>query len=102
MNLTSFDILDQQIKYCGGEPTVLEALWDGDTRGWVLVLSLYLIKKTAISIKQEVKQLGVLTFGGDFGLFSGDVPPWPEAVIAKEWGRKAAEKYGLLFLFPFR
>lgn len=33
-NITSFEILDSEIQKVSGRPTVLEALWDGDTQGW--------------------------------------------------------------------
>jgi hypothetical protein len=44
--------------------------------------------------------LGTVSYGNDLRVFNGQVPPWPEAVIAKEWGQKAAKKYGLTFYFP--
>ena len=92
-NITSFEILDSEIKKVPGRPTVLEALWDGDTQGWFLLINLYTETGTS-------QHLGILSFGGDIRLFNGEVPSWPEAELAKEWGQKAAKKYGLTFYFP--
>ncbi|SHL38197.1 hypothetical protein SAMN05444266_103143 [Chitinophaga jiangningensis] len=98
--ITSFEVLDNRISRAGGKPTVLEALWDGDTNGWFLIVSLYTEIGTLFSKKQEVLQLGTVSFGGDIRLFTGEVPAWPEAALMKEWGQKASEKYGLTFYFP--
>ena len=37
-NITTFEKLINEIEKIGGKPTVLEALWDGDTKGWFLCL----------------------------------------------------------------
>ncbi|THU38206.1 hypothetical protein FAM09_16130 [Niastella caeni] len=100
INITSFETLDKAIRMAGGEPTVLEALWDGDTSGWYLYLNLHVIIKKLFSIKKEIRYLGTISLGGDIRLFNGSVPPWPEAELAKEWGKMANEKYGLIFYFP--
>ncbi|RZJ54058.1 MAG: hypothetical protein EOO44_06380 [Flavobacterium sp.] len=50
--------------------------------------------------KETIQHLGVVSFGGDIRLFNGEVPSWPEAELAKEWGQKVSEKYGLTFYFP--
>jgi hypothetical protein len=99
-NITTFEILDQEIKKAGGRPTVLEALWDGDTQGWFLVLNLYVERGKLSWKKEEMIHLGIVSFGGDIRLFNGAVPAWPEAELTKNWGRKASEKYGLTFYFP--
>lgn len=39
--ITSFDNLDAEIQKCK-RPLVLEALWDGDTQGWFLIINFYL------------------------------------------------------------
>lgn len=98
--ITSFELLDEAIKNTGGRPTVLEALWDGDTDGWFLLLSLYFEIKEASAIKEESKHVGIVSYTGDSTLFSGEVPLWPEAALAREWGMQAADKYGLTFYFP--
>lgn len=99
-SITSFETLDKAIRLAGGKPTVLEALWDGDTSGWYLYLNIHVIIKKLFTIKKEVKYLGTISVGGDIRLFNGTVPPWPEAELAKEWGKMANEKYGLIFYFP--
>jgi len=99
-NITSFEILEEEIEKINGKPTVLEALWDGDTNGWFLVMRLYYSIGHLLWKEVKTEYLGTVTFGGDIRLFTGDVPAWPEAELAKEMGAKAAEKYGLTFYFP--
>ena len=97
--ITSFDNLDAEIqKY--KRPLVLEALWDGDTKGWFLILNLYIKTGKLFWKKQEPKHLGIVRFGGDIRLFNGEVPAWPEAELTKQWGQLAIEKYDLTFYFP--
>lgn len=72
--ITSFDVLDSEIKKVAGRPTVLEALWDGDTQGWFLVLNLYSETGKLIWKNEKVQQLGIVSFGGDIRLFTGQVP----------------------------
>jgi hypothetical protein len=98
MSITSYEQVEKQINTLGGKPTVLEALWDGDTQGWYLCLSVY-IKKNILG-GETSHYLGTVTFGGDIRLFTGEVPSWPEAALAKEIGKRAEEKYGLTFYFP--
>jgi len=99
-NITTFDILDSEIKKIVGKPIVLEALWDGDTEGWFLLFNLYTETGKFFWKQTHVTNLGIITFGGDIRLFNGEVPEWPEAELAKKFGRSAAEKYGLTFYFP--
>jgi hypothetical protein len=103
--INSFFELVQRIKAVNGVPQVLEALWDGDTQGWFLRLTLYHRRRTwwfKEIIEQHLSKayLGVISAGGDIRLFQGTVPPWPEATLAKELGRLAVEKYDLEFYFP--
>jgi hypothetical protein len=99
-DITSFEMLDTEIQKVSGRPTVLQALWDGDTQGWYLILSLYAEIETAFSKEETCQQLGIVSFGGDIRLFNGELPPWPEAVLVNEMGKRAVEKYGLIFHFP--
>jgi hypothetical protein len=91
--ITTFELLDnnikQAIKQTGGKPTVLEALWDGDTEGWYLLLNLYMDKG-------QYLRLGTV----DPRLFSHEKTYPLEATLANKWGWKAVEKYGLTFYFP--
>lgn len=98
--ITSFSVLEEEIKKTRGRPTVLEVLWDGDTNGWYLFASLYVEKRMAFWKKEERVSLGVVTLKSDEMLFPTEAPLWPEAVLIKEWGRKASEKFGLTFYFP--
>lgn len=98
--ITTFEELDEKIQATRGLPTVLEALWDGDTEGWFLVLSLYAKTGGVFWGSEERDYLGVVRLGDDLQIFNGDMPPWAEAVLAKDWGQKAVEKYGLTFYFP--
>jgi hypothetical protein len=98
--ITNFETLDKRIQLAGGRPIVLEALWEGNITGWYLMLSLYIEPDKRFNIKSNYVQLGTVSFGGDSRLFTGEVPAWPEAELAKEWGHKAATKYGLVFYFP--
>lgn len=74
-------------------PIVLEALWDGDTTGWFVCLA-------AITADLQTHPLGAVSLGGDIGLFNGQVPPWPEAIAAKQLGNELAERFGAEFYFP--
>lgn len=104
-NINSFSALDEKIEALNGIPQVLEALWDGDTDGWHLYLTLY-YKQRTWWFRQPFQQnlskatLGIISLGGDIWLFNGAVPPWPKAELAKELGKMAREKYGLTFFMP--
>jgi len=90
-DITDFTTLDREIKNAGGTPKVLEALWDGDTHGWWLALSLYVEKNNYLSCIYlgRVQAYGMLKGEGS-----------PEAILAKELGAQAIKKYGLEFYFP--
>ncbi len=98
--IDSFGKVDWKIKNAAGKPLVLEALWDGDTNGWYVYLTLYTTTKILFWKKVHSHYIGTITLGGDLRLFNGQVPPWPEAELAKEIGQKAKEKYNLIFYFP--
>jgi len=84
--ITSFGELDERIGKADGRPTVLEALWDGDTEGWFLILHLYVEKGWLLGKKEEIIYMGTLGYTA--------------AKMMNEWGSRAAEKYGLTFYFP--
>lgn len=70
-----------------------EALWDGDTTGWF-------IRFSAVTSDGKSHPLKTLSGGGDIRLFNGQVPPWPEAVVAEQIGNELAELYHAEFYFP--
>lgn len=77
-----------------GRPTVFEALWDGDTTGWFLELWL-----TTESPRARTR-VASLRYGSDVRLFTGRVPPWPEAVVAGRVGEQLARTHGCALWVP--
>jgi hypothetical protein len=73
-----------------------EALWDGDSDGWYVVLSAILKSEDGY----RAQGLGALQDGGDMRLFNGQVPPWGEALLAQQFGEEPARKFGVPFYFP--
>jgi len=73
-------------------PVAFEAYWEGDTTGWFVVLEVVLNGNRR-------HDLAVLRGGSDYRLFVGQVPPWPEAELAKAVGAELAERYGVPFNF---
>jgi hypothetical protein len=73
-------------------PIAFEAYWEGDTTGCFVVLEVVLNGNRR-------KDLAVLRGGSDYRLFVGEVPPWPEAELAKAVGAELAERYGVPFKF---
>lgn len=71
----------------------IEAYWDGDSTGWYVLLS-------AITTDLQSHFLGGFSNGGDFKLFTGEVPPWPGAIAAKQLGDELTERLGVEFYFP--
>ncbi|MCF6404635.1 hypothetical protein L3C95_17190 [Chitinophaga filiformis] len=94
-DITTFETLDSEIERVLGKPTVLEALWGGDTGGWHLLLYVYTVsgllffKRTTRHLLGEV----VLPEGMEHGRLS-------VSLLAEEFGQKASEKYNLIFYFP--
>lgn len=74
-------------------PIAFQALWDGDSAGWFICFS-------AITHDGQVHPLGGFSEGGDIRIFNGQVPPWPEAIAARQLGHELAEQYGAEFYFP--
>jgi hypothetical protein len=98
-NITSYEIFDEEVKKIGLKPRVLEALWCGDTNGWFLLL--YVTTQSGWLFKTKKRHLiGDITLSNDIRLFTNEVPPWPESVLAKEIGATAVAKYRLIFYMP--
>lgn len=74
----------------------IEALWDGDTRGWTVELFAVIQAESSYSSRH----LHSFRSGGDLRLFNGQVPPWPEAAAASHVGAHLANALGVPFYFP--
>jgi hypothetical protein len=73
----------------------IEAYWDGDSSGWFVVL----VAVVGGDAGYEGRSLWA-SKGYDFRLFTGQVPPWPEARRAAELGQALATPLGVPFYFP--
>lgn len=74
-------------------PEAVEALWDGDSIGWMTVLlAVTATPRTEMALAQ-------IRHGGDLRLFNGQVPPWPEAREVAELGTALARHFDLPFFF---
>ncbi|WP_432981868.1 hypothetical protein [Dactylosporangium sp. CA-233914] len=83
-----------------GAPVVaVEALWDGDTQGWVVRLVAIVRRPGRRHDRFDDITLMILRHGGDIRLFTGQVPPWPEAHQATEQGQAVARHFGVPFHF---
>lgn len=76
-------------------PVAFEAFWDGDSSGWFVVLSAILREESGF----RDHPLCAMQDGGDIRLFNGQVPPWGEAVLARQVGEELAAKFGVPFYF---
>lgn len=92
----SFERLEDKVRTLACKVVCIQALWDGDTRGWHITLDAVVERASGL----ETVWLGTAKFGGDIRLFKGGVPPWPEAVHAKEVGTRLADAFGAEFYFP--
>lgn len=77
----------------------VEAFWDGDTYGWFVVLTIIFLESTSGGRYGEFDIAVMRSPGGDFRLFIGDVPPWPEAKLASEVGEELSRQLGIPFYF---
>ena len=89
------DITDREL-----HPEAFQALWDGDTEGWGLCFDVVHRAGASPSAHLATTTLAFLRFGGDVRLFTGGVPPWPEARLATGVGEALALHYGVPFHFP--
>lgn len=80
----------------GGTPTSVRASWDGDSTGWMVILEVVYVEPSV----RGRGYLGALRApGGDFRLFTGQVPPWPEVALAEQLGTDFAGRLGVPFSF---
>jgi hypothetical protein len=77
-------------------PAALQALWDGDSTGWMVCLEV-VVESSGV---YEDSLLALLRLGGDICVFQGVVPPWPEAALATELGTALANHFAVPFWFP--
>ncbi|WP_141584015.1 hypothetical protein [Actinomadura sp. WMMA1423] len=74
-------------------PAAVEALWDGDTEGWFVVL-------VGVTLDPKTEHhLATVRHGGDIRAFNGEVPPWPEAEEASRIGAALAGRLDVPFHF---
>jgi hypothetical protein len=92
-----YDRVVARAKAYRGRPILLEALWDGDTQGWMLCLFVTLRRRFGGRTRESI---GCLRYGGDFRLFAGSVPPWPESEVAKQLGVRLEREFGCELWFP--
>ncbi|MFF2566663.1 hypothetical protein [Streptomyces sp. NPDC058084] len=76
-----------------GRLAAIEAIWDGDTKGWMVLL------QAILKNPQGEVTLDVYRHGTDIRVFNGQVPPWPEAEEAFAIGSALAERCGVPFHF---
>jgi hypothetical protein len=82
-------------------PVAIEALWDGDSIGWYVVLTAITEEPGPTHARYGEYDLASLReAGGDMRIFNGQVPPWPEAELAREVGQEIATRLGVPFYFP--
>jgi hypothetical protein len=97
----TYEVAEQKMRQIGGRPIAVEILWSGDTQGWFLMM--YAVVESGFFFwkKSGSYHLGNISNGeGDIRLFSGGVPPWPEAVKANGIAERLREKFGLEIYFP--
>ncbi len=94
-----------KINAAGGKPIVVQALWDGDTQGWMLDLSVVIDTRTwfqKILQKEPIYKdiyLCYIRFGSDFRLFQGE-EAWDEAIVGKQICEILGQHYNIPFWFP--
>jgi hypothetical protein len=87
------DGLTAKVQALPAPPAAIEAVWDGDTDGWFVVL-------LAITLDPRAEHdLAFIRSGTDLRVFNGSVPPWPEAEQANTIGRALAERLSVPFHF---
>jgi hypothetical protein len=77
----------------------VEAVWDGDTQGWMLDLVAIVDCPGRYHERFDEARLASIRHGSDLRLFNGQVPPWPEAVEAQQIGDAVAARLGVPFHF---
>ncbi|GII58997.1 hypothetical protein Pth03_73860 [Planotetraspora thailandica] len=87
------DTLTVKIRTLPTPPAAIEAVWDGDSEGWFVVL-------LAVTLEPRAEHhLATAQHGTDIRVFNGEVPPWPEAEEAGVVGQRLAERFNVPFHF---
>ncbi|MEV6768656.1 ADP-ribosylglycohydrolase family protein [Nocardia sp. NPDC051030] len=87
------DDLVERVANLPERPDAIEAVWDGDTFGWMVCL-------VAVTRSSRAEHyLAQIRHGGDIRLFNGEVPPYPEAREATSVGQAVADTLGMPFHF---
>lgn len=87
------DALAAKVQALADPPAAIEAVWDGDTEGWFVLL-------LAVTSEPRAEYpLAVVSHGTDIRLFNEQAPPWPESEEASTIGRALAQRFGVPFHF---
>jgi hypothetical protein len=82
------------------DPVVaIEAVWDGDTDGWFVVLFAITERSSRLHPSLDEVRLAAFRRGTDLRLLNGQVPPWPEAADATRLGQALAQTMNVPFHF---
>lgn len=76
-----------------GRLAAIEAMWDGDTDGWFVLLV------AVLDAPQGEVELAMIRYGSDLRIFNGQVPPWPESQEAVRTGTALARRFSVPFHF---
>ena len=98
------DNLDEVMKKADAlpkHPVIIEAYWDGDSDGWMAIVSA-IVEEPSQQHPQykEYNLAGLRGSGGNMRLFNNQVPPWLESQNAIELGKILSEKFDVPFYFP--
>src|SRR5262245_55173152 len=77
-------------------PVAFEAIWDGDSSGWFILLLAVMKSKE----RYEDFWLGTMNGGSNMQIINGIVPPWGEVALVREIGEELAARFGVPFYFP--
>ncbi|NOJ52089.1 hypothetical protein HK404_05675 [Myxococcus xanthus] len=82
-------------------PCAVEAIWDGDSTGWLLTLEAILPGASREHPRfTSVRLVTMRGESGDMRFIQGSVPSWSGKEIAEELGQIAHERWGIPFYFP--
>jgi hypothetical protein len=81
-------------------PVAIEVLWDGDTTGWHVALLAVRVDAAADGGHREQWLATLAHPAGDHRVFTGKVPPYPEAEDARKLGTALAGVFGIPLYFP--